>query len=273
MLGSGYFRDRTVLITGASSGIGRDIAISLSQMGARVAMLARRKAILDELKEHLESTGGPALALGADVTRASEVREAVDRTLETFGAIDILVNSAGVLIPDSVELMEPADLELMIGVNLYGTVHALQAVLPSMRARSKGNIVNIASLAGRRGLPPLGGYCATKFAVVGLTEALRVELYGSGITASLIMPGVIDTPMVRKGNSKKAALSDSIIAMPPQWVTWAVIAAVVLGLAEVDVPPGAAVAEKFAALFPGLTDAVVAFGNSLMGWAGSRRSI
>jgi NADP-dependent 3-hydroxy acid dehydrogenase YdfG len=75
--------------------------------------------------------------------------------------------------------MDPADLERMMGVNLYGTVHAMQAVLPSMRARSRGNIVNIASLAGRRGLPPLGGYCATKFAVVGLTEALRVELYGT----------------------------------------------------------------------------------------------
>jgi NAD(P)-dependent dehydrogenase (short-subunit alcohol dehydrogenase family) len=166
--------------------------------------------------------------------------------------------------------MDPADLERMMGVNLYGTVHAMQAVLPSMRARSRGNIVNIASLAGRRGLPPLGGYCATKFAVVGLTEALRVELYGSGITASLIMPGVIDTPMVRESSGKKAGLPDNIIAMPPQWVAWAVIAAVVLGLAEVDVPPGAAVAEKLAALFPGLTDAVIALGNSLMGWAGRR---
>jgi NAD(P)-dependent dehydrogenase (short-subunit alcohol dehydrogenase family) len=270
MLGAGYFRDRTVLITGASSGIGRDIAMSLSRMDAQVAMLARRTALLDELKGQVESAGARALALGADVTRASEVRGAVDRTLETFGAIDILVNSAGVLIPDNVESMDPADLERMMGVNLYGTVHAMQAVLPSMRARSRGNIVNIASLAGRRGLPPLGGYCATKFAVVGLTEALRVELYGSGITASLIMPGIVDTPMVRESNSKKPELPDNIIAMPPQWVTWAVIAAVVLGLAEVDVPPGAAVAEKLAALFPGLTDAVIALGNSLMGWAGRR---
>jgi NADP-dependent 3-hydroxy acid dehydrogenase YdfG len=171
MLGAGYFRDRTVLITGASSGIGRDIAMSLSRMGAQVAMLARRKALLDELKRQVESAGARALALGADVTHASEVRAAVDRTLETFGAIDILVNSAGVLIPDNVESMDPADLERMMGVNLYGTVHAMQAVLPSMRARSRGNIVNIASLAGRRGLPPLGGYCATKFAVVGLTRS------------------------------------------------------------------------------------------------------
>ncbi len=152
MLGACYFRDRTVLITGASSGIGRDIAMSLSRMGAQVAMLARRKALLDELKRQVESAGARALALGADVTHASEVRGAVDRTLETFGAIDILVNSAGVLIPDNVESMDPADLERMMGVNLYGTVHAMQAVLPSMRAQSRGNIVNIASLAGRRGV-------------------------------------------------------------------------------------------------------------------------
>ncbi|MGA8567004.1 MAG: SDR family NAD(P)-dependent oxidoreductase, partial [Candidatus Binataceae bacterium] len=136
MLGAGYFRNRTVLITGASSGIGREIAMSLSRMGAQVAMLARRKALLDELKGQVESAGARALALGADVTRASEVRVAVDRTLEAFGAIDILVNSAGVLIPGNVELMDPADLERMMGVNLYGTVHAMQAVLPSMRVRS-----------------------------------------------------------------------------------------------------------------------------------------
>src|SRR5260370_36173147 len=177
MLGAGYFRDRTVLITGASSGIGRDIAMSRSRMGAQVAMLARRKALLDELKRQVESAGARARALGADVTRASEVRVAVDRTLETFGAIDILVNSAGVLIPGNVESMDPADLERMMAVNLYGTVHAMQAVLPSMRTRSRGNIVNIASLAGRRGLPPLGGDCPPKFAGGGLNQAAPLALF------------------------------------------------------------------------------------------------
>src|SRR5262249_15268214 len=170
MQGTNYFRDRNALITGASSGIGRDIALGLTRMGARVALLARRTTLLDELKHEIEIAGGRALALGADVTRASEVRACVDRTLEAFGAIDILVNSAGFLIQGSVETMSPADLERMMEVNLYGTLHTIQAVIPPMRARSKGNIVNIASLAGRRGMPPLGWYCATKFAVVGLSE-------------------------------------------------------------------------------------------------------
>ena|SRR5579872_1166582 len=273
MSDSDYFRDRTALITGASSGIGRDIALGLSRMGARVALLARRATLLDELVREIETAGGEtaggqALALGADVTRPAEVRASVDRTLEAFGAIDILENSAGVLIQSSVETMNPADLERMMEVNLYGTLHAMQAVIPSMRAQSRGNVVNIASLAGRRGTPPLGGYCATKFAVVGLTEALRVELYGSGVTLSLIMPGVVDTPMIRGSERDKNDLAATLIAMPAQWVTWAVIAAIVFGLTEVDVPPGAAVAEKIAALFPGFTDAAMAWGTEVLKWFG-----
>jgi NAD(P)-dependent dehydrogenase (short-subunit alcohol dehydrogenase family) len=265
-----YFRGRTALITGASSGIGRDIALSLSRMGARVALLARRATLLDELKREIETAGGRAVALGADVTRAAEIRAALDRTAETLGSIDILVNSAGVLIPGSVETMRPSDLERMMEVNLYGTLHAMQSVIPSMRAQSSGNIVNIASLAGRRGTPPIGGYCATKFAVVGLTEALRVELYGSGITVSLVMPGVVDTPMIRKPESNSGDLPANLIGMPVQWVTWAVISAIVLGLIEIDVPPGAAIAEKVAALFPGVTDAAMAWGTQLFGWFGHR---
>jgi NAD(P)-dependent dehydrogenase (short-subunit alcohol dehydrogenase family) len=273
-----YFRGRTVLITGASSGIGRDIALTFAKMGARVALLARRADVLESLAAEIAEAGGEALVLAADVTRRADVRDAVDRALAHFGRIDVLINSAGIAIPDRVETMPPEDLERMMSVNLMGTLHTMQAVLPAMRAAGAGSIVNIASLAGRRGMPPLGAYCATKFAVVGLTEALRVELYGTGIRLSLVMPGVIDTPMVHGASSSPSPaastsaeplklLPDSIPAMPPQWVTWAVIAAVVLGLTEVDVPPGAVVMEKIAALFPSFTDAVLALGSRLFDWA------
>jgi NAD(P)-dependent dehydrogenase (short-subunit alcohol dehydrogenase family) len=277
-----YFRDRVVLITGASSGIGRDLALTFAKMGAKVALIARRKSLLETLADEITAAGGEALPLAADVTRRSDVRDAVDRTLAHFSRIDVLINSAGVAIPDRVETMPPEDLERMMAVNLMGTLHTMQAVLPSMRAAGAGSIVNIASLAGRRGMPPLGAYCATKFAVVGLTEALRVELYGSGIRLSLVMPGVIDTPMVHGASSTQSVdqaasgkdpfklLPDSIPAMPAHWVTWAVIAAVVLGLTEVDVPPGAVVMEKIAALFPSLTDAVLALGTRLFDWATRR---
>ena len=278
-----YFRDRTVLITGASSGIGHDLALAFAKMGAKVALMARREALLETLADEIAAAGGEALPLAADVTRRADVRDAVDRTLASFNRIDVLINSAGIAIPGRVETMPPEDLERMMSVNLMGTLHTMQAVLPSMRAAGAGSIVNIASLAGRRGMPPLGAYCATKSAVVGLTEALRVELYGSGIRLSLVMPGVIDTPMVRVGASSTQStaqkesgkdpfklLLDSLPAMPTQWVTWAVIAAVVFGLTEVDVPPGAVVMEKIAALFPSLTDAVLALGTHLFDWATRR---
>jgi NADP-dependent 3-hydroxy acid dehydrogenase YdfG len=268
----GYFHDRVLLVTGASSGIGRDISIRFSEMGAKVALLARRKPLLDELAHEIESHGGSALVLPADVTKRAEVHEAVERTLKDFARIDVLVNSAGIMTPDRVEAMKPRDLERMMAVNLFGTLHAMHAVLPSMRKAGSGNIVNIGSLAGRRGMTPLGGYAASKFALVGLTEALRVELFRSGVKVSLVMPGVVDTQLGRakSADEPRPGLAQAMSAMPVRWVTWAVIAAVVLGLAEVDVPPGAAVAEKLASLFPGLTDAVIALGAQFVEWIGKR---
>ena len=282
-----HFRDRVVFVTGASSGIGRDLALTFAHMGAKVALIARRKSLLESLAAEINGAGGDALPLAADITHRDDVRTAIDHTLAHFGRINILINSAGIAIPDRVETMPPEDLERMMSVNLMGTLHTMQAVLPSMRAARAGSIINIASLAGRRGIPPLGAYCASKFAVVGLTEALRVELYGTGIRLSLVMPGFVDTPMIRGASSIRShadsgrsesgsdkdryrLMSDSMPAMPTHWVTWAVIAAVVLGLTEIDVPPGAVMVEKIAALFPGMTDAVIALGTRLFD-RGSRR--
>jgi len=266
----GYFFDKSVLVTGASSGIGHDVALAFGEQGARVAVLARRRSQLEELAKTINKKGGKALAIDCDVTDRARVFSAVEQVKESFGKIDILINSGGVLIPDTVEEMRPEDLEKMMTVNLFGAVNAMQAVLPLMRHAKGGNIVNISSLAGRRGMSPLGGYCATKFALVGLTEALRVELFNTGIKVSLVMPGVIDTPMAH-GALTQSSLKGmpAMMAMPARWVTWAVLAAAAFGLTEVDVPPGAAVAEKLASLFPGVTDAILSVGTKLMESAGA----
>jgi NAD(P)-dependent dehydrogenase (short-subunit alcohol dehydrogenase family) len=270
----GFFRGRKMLVTGASSGIGRDIALVLAGLGVKTALLARRQALLDELASIIRHQGGDALVLTADISRRAEVRRAIANALNEFGHIDILVNSAGILEPGAVETMDSESLQRMLNVNVFGTLHTIQAVLPSMRQAGSGNIVNVGSLAGRRGIPPLGGYSATKFALVGLTEALRVELFGSGIHVSLVMPGVVDTPMIRNDGpaERHGRFPEMIPPLPVRWVTWAVIAALTLGLAEVDVPPGAAVAEKVAALFPRMTDAGLAMGNRLWEWAAGRRN-
>ncbi len=270
---AGYFRGRTALITGASSGIGRDLALNLAGMGARVALLARRQTLLEDLAREIAAEGNEPLVLVADVTRREDCVAAVDRALRDFGHLDILINSAGIMEPGPVEALDGAALERMMRVNLFGTLHMMQAVLPAMRQARTGNIVNIASLAGRRGMPPLGGYCATKFAVVGLTEALRVELYSSGVKVSLVMPGVIDTPMTQGGTGvdQLKGVTAGLYAMPVQWVTSAAIAAIVFGLTEVDVPPGAAILEKIAALMPGLTDTALALGLRVLEWTGRGR--
>lgn len=268
----GFFRGRTMLVTGASSGIGYDIAVVLGSLGVKIALLARRRLLLDKLAAAIRAEGSEAVVLSADVSKPEQVLDAVGLALNDLGHIDILVNSAGILQPGAVETIDPQDLRRMLEVNLFGTLHVIQAVLPSMRQAGAGSIVNIGSLAGRRGVPPLGGYSATKFALVGLTEALRVELFGTGIHTALVMPGVVDTPMIRGAEPERPRRFPEIFPpMPVRWVTWAVIAAVTLGLTEVDVPPGAATVEKLAALFPGVSDAALAFGNRLWEWAANRR--
>jgi uncharacterized protein len=267
----GYFGDRAIVVTGASSGIGYDVAMAFGSQGAQIGLLARRKASLEELAERITTAGGHPLVLQCDVTRRADVRSAIEEARRSFGPIDILVNSAGLLIPDTIDELRPEDLERMMAVNLFGTLHTIQAVLPEMKKNRGGRIINVASLAGRRGISPLGGYSATKFALVGLTEALRVELFRSGVRVSLVMPGVIDTPMAQDARNNKLLRGvPSIAAMPVRWVTWAVLAAAALGMAEVDVPPGAGVVEKLAALFPSATDLFLSVGTRIVEAVSSR---
>jgi len=259
------FRDRAVLITGASSGIGEDIAQALGRFGAQIGLIARRKTKLQELADRIAAQGGRALPLACDVSRRSEVSEAVHRAANAFGKVDIVINSAGVLIPAHTEDARIEDLDAMMRTNFYGTVHMIQAVLPLMREAGAGQIVNIASLAGRRGFSPIGGYSATKFAVVGFTEALRMELVGSGITVSLVMPGLIDTPMAEGAVSSDDNLSSlPKLAMPVNWVTWAIIAVLMFGLSEIGVPPGASTMQKLSAFFPGTTDLMLNLGSRML---------
>ncbi|HUO05357.1 MAG TPA: SDR family oxidoreductase [Candidatus Binataceae bacterium] len=268
----GFFRNKSVIVTGASSGIGYDCALAFGWQGANVTLLSRRRLRLEEAAEKISESGGKALALDCDVTDRARVFWAVEQAREAFGGVDILVNSAGVLVSNPVEHMTPEELERMMAVNVYGALNAMQAVLPVMRKARTGSIINISSLAGRRGLSPIGGYSATKFALVGLSEALRVELFRTGIKVSLIMPGVIDTPMTTKAREHEAIKGIpgvGMMAMPARWVTWAVLAAAAFGLTEVDVPPGAAVLEKLASLFPGATDAVLSVGTRILEGAGA----
>jgi NAD(P)-dependent dehydrogenase (short-subunit alcohol dehydrogenase family) len=187
---------------------------------------------------------------------------------ERFERIDVVVNNAGLLIPSRVIDLDPSDLEAMFDVNVFGALSVMQEAVRIMQSQEDGCIVNVASLAGRRGVTPLGGYCASKFALVGLTEALRTELHGSRVHVGLVLPGIVDTPMVHgaDGGEPFAAIWPSALNMPPSWVVWAVFAAARFRLVEISVPPGAATLEKLASLAPGVADSVIHWGTQATQW-------
>jgi len=221
-------------------------------------LVARRRALLEAAAADVRAAGGRPLVVPADVGDARAARAAVARIRRAWGRIDVLVNNAGVLKLAPVAQIKAGDLDAMLRVNLYGALFMMQAALPSMLGRRGRSIVNVASLAGRRGLTPLGGYCATKFALVGLTEALRTEVDSKGLHVGLVLPGVVDTPMVQ-GIGPAETLPDwpAELNMPPDWVAAAIALTVRFRLREVAVPPGAALIEELGALMPGASDALI----------------
>jgi uncharacterized protein len=254
------FDGKTALVTGASSGIGRETALAFAQAGADVVLVARRANELAKVARAARAHGVKTLCIATDVTDAGSVQACFSKAVARFRRIDIVVNNAGVLVAAPVVRMDPADLQRMLDVNLFGALHVMQAAVKQMRRQADGgHIVNVASLAGRRGFSPLGGYSATKFALVGLTEALRTELVGENVGVSLVLPGVIETPMAAAAaaDPSSSGFWPKKLNMPPQWVVWAIFAAVRLKLAEVAVPPGGALIEKLASLAPGAADRLV----------------
>jgi len=253
------FRGRTVLVTGASSGIGRATALAFADAGANVVLVARRAQVLAKVAAEARKLGAATLVATADVTQPEAVTACFRKAVRRFGSVDVVVNNAGVLIPAPVVDLRTADLQRMLDVNLFGAVHVMQEAVKVMRRQGRGHIVNVGSLAGRRGFSPLGGYCATKFALVGLTEALRTELVGERIHVSLVLPGVVDTPMATHVQSAPdtAGIWPESLTMPASWVVWSIFLAIRFKLTEIAVPPGSALVEKLAALAPGATDTLL----------------
>lgn len=171
------------LITGCSSGFGRELATQALARGHRVAVTARNIDQVRTLADHPH-----AIALQLDVTDAAQVEAAVAATLVRFGRIDVLVNNAGIGYFAAVEESEPAEIARLFDINVFGVGRMINAVLPGMRARHAGCIVNMSSAGGLRALPALGYYCATKFAVEGLSGALREEVKPLGIDVMVVEP-------------------------------------------------------------------------------------
>ena len=181
-------RGRVAVITGASAGIGKATAEAFARAGSRVVLGARRHDRLERVAEGIRATGGEALALVTDVAEASQVEALVGRAVASYGRLDLLVANAGIGYFARVEETPLEVVERLWQVNVLGTLYAIRAALPVMRRQGEGHVIVVSSVSGKRGSPGSGLYAATKFAQVGLCEALRVELAGSGIAVSVICP-------------------------------------------------------------------------------------
>jgi NAD(P)-dependent dehydrogenase (short-subunit alcohol dehydrogenase family) len=190
---------KVAVVTGASRGIGRAIAALLASEGAAVAGCARqvnRGSFLDDLDTAERACH---LVAACDVRRREEVGRFRDLVLARLGAPDILVNNAGIVARASIETLPEKTWDDVLAANLTSMFLVIQAFLPTLRSRGRGRIINMASIAGRRGTPLLGAYCAAKHGVVGLTRALAKELRPDGIAVNAICPGSVDTEMLALG--------------------------------------------------------------------------
>jgi NAD(P)-dependent dehydrogenase (short-subunit alcohol dehydrogenase family) len=184
-------KGKVAVVTGASSGIGEAASRELAARGAAVVLAARAAEKLEGLEGEISASGGRVLGVRTDVSDRDSVEAMVRKTVETFGTLDILVNNAGVGLSGRVAELRPEDLRHVFEVNTMGPLNCIQAALPHME--SGGRIINVSSVVGRRSVPKVGGYCATKFALNALSDALRVEIADRGITVTSVYPGTTRT--------------------------------------------------------------------------------
>jgi 3-oxoacyl-[acyl-carrier protein] reductase len=191
-------KNKTAIITGGGKGIGRAAAIALAREGVNLGLVARSRTDLEGLQAALSSTHGSKVFIAAaDISDKTEADSAIATLIEQLGSVDILLNNAGTAAFGTVVDMDPAEWERIIQVNLMGTYYVTRAVLPSMLKQSSGSIINVASTAGERGFATGSAYCASKFAVLGFTEALMQEVRKSNIRVTALTPSTVNTELAQ----------------------------------------------------------------------------
>jgi NAD(P)-dependent dehydrogenase (short-subunit alcohol dehydrogenase family) len=219
---AGRLKDKAALVTGASSGLGRATAIALARSGTDVALVARSAEELESAKEEVSNTDRRALSLPTDLAKEEEASATVERTVEEFGRIDVLVNAAGTDVPGTVEELAVEGWDRTLAVNLRAPFLLSKAAFPHMREAGGGTIVNVSSVAGKKGWANASAYCASKFGLTGLTQALADEGKEHKIRAIVLYPGAMSTnwgafsPEERQQSESKEAQATQVL--PPEQV-------------------------------------------------------
>lgn len=265
---------RTVLVTGGSRGLGLRIAREYLARGARVAICARDSAELERAKDLLDGDNRPILAIPCDVADPAQVAELVAMVEQHFGYLDTLVNNAGVIQVGPAEHMTPADYHAALQAHLFGPLYVTEAVLPGMRARGRGRIVNVSSIAGLLPLPHMLPYTASKFALAGWSQGLRAELASSGIRVTTVCPALIRTGSPRNAEFKGRhraeyawfSISDSLplVSIDAGRAARRIVRAAEQGRARLVMPAYVRVPVALQGLWPGLVAAALAAAERLL---------
>jgi len=276
------FEGKVAIVTGAASGIGRALSAALVARGASVVLADIDQARASELAADLHAgPPGRASAVALDVREPDAVSELVERTVMDHGHLDLMFNNAGIGLGGEVANMTLAHFERAIDVNLRGVIHGVMAAYPAMVRQGRGHIVNTASIAGLLPSPGLAPYATTKHAVVGLSLSLRPEAASRGVRVSVVCPGVIDTPILDKGNPPDLPsvgdLSDGRQALeralgkayPPELLARDVLAGVARNRPIIVAPHHARRAWAVYRIAPGLTVGLVTRGFARMGTRGT----
>lgn len=259
------FEQKTALISGASSGIGKALALQLAQKGCKVALLARTQARLEEVAEQVRAVGGEALVLPTDLTDTLAIQTAVHTTLTQWGQIDFLFSNAGQYHRSPIVNLEMQLLRKSMEINFYSHVELVLATLPAMLERKSGHIVLVSTMDAKKGIPPDTPYVAAKCALSGFGDILRQELYGSGVEVTLVFPGRVDTPMV--DHLEVPWISAKISA---EACAKAILKGVQKRKAEIILPPQTLLLYYLQVFAPRLADFAVRFFR-LEGWERSGR--
>ena len=251
------FKNKVVLITGASSGIGKQTAIEFAKLGSSIILVARRKNKLEQVENELKQFNVNTLVCACDVSKKDQVEELSKIVLQKFDSNDILVNNAGFAIYGLVSDLSINEIESQMETNYFGMIYCVKNFLPLMLKKKSGHIVNVASVGASFSVPGVSSYCATKFAMLGFSEGLKHELYGTGVGLTVVSPIMVRTPLFEHPSFTNFSKFSTGVSLSSETVAKTIIKASNSSRLEIVVPSVARAAIWFKQTFPFLINPII----------------